>query len=460
MNYLGKIGIVSFLKNVYGHSVHSDLLDFNEYSFKEISLLKKIPKEPFFSLEKVVYPFDDEPRIFFYQNSPSLSKYKYLKTSGKSFSSEKSALFAAIGETIERFNWYNFTPKIFSTKSTSSIKSKKVDVMSLPGFSKETKRKDKRLQYDIHSIFQWTEIVDLVSKEKILCPTQLVSPVFFRETVIKEKKEAILRMPVSTGVVAGNSKEEVIYKGILESIERDAFMITYLNRLSPPRIDLESSELKINNIQINSYFNKFNLKPISVVLISDITPYSVMSFLIDESGNGPALSTGAATDFDIESAVIKSLEEAMSVRLSSKVHQLHREKIKDNFSNFTQKDRKIFWSKIKNLDRISFMLEGEYKKIHEFHNIEVGTKNGKNIQKRIDYLLSIFRGKNYQCLYIDTTSKDVDLNIKTGIVLIPQLQPMHLDEEFPYFGGDRLNSIHANYNNDSHDKDLAPHPFH
>ena len=43
----------------------------------------------------------------------------------------------------------------------------------------------------------------------------------------------MLRWAVTTGLATGQSLEEAIAKGILEVVERDAFMISYLNRLSP-----------------------------------------------------------------------------------------------------------------------------------------------------------------------------------------------------------------------------------
>jgi len=105
-----------------------------------------------------------------------------LNTSGKSFFSEKKALLAVVGETIERFNWSHYNPDIYITDSVYNVEEKAFDLSSLAGFSEEQKRKNKNFQHNEHSIFQWVKADELVSGREILCPAQLISPRLFEKT--------------------------------------------------------------------------------------------------------------------------------------------------------------------------------------------------------------------------------------------------------------------------------------
>jgi ribosomal protein S12 methylthiotransferase accessory factor len=81
----------------------------------------------------------------------------------------------------------------------------------------------------------WVWGYSFSQKRPILVPEQMVYYMFKREKgrFIQES---------SNGCAIGSSIEEAIFHGLLELIERDAFLLTWYARLSPPQIDPRSSQ--------------------------------------------------------------------------------------------------------------------------------------------------------------------------------------------------------------------------
>ena len=191
--------------------------------------IRKIPKMP------------DEPFLFRYTAFPAVNG------NGSDFSSEESAIWKTLGETAERVLWGNshrFYHKKIIQASCGQIREKSIDIFSLAGFSPEQRQRHDSLLFDEKTKFGWLKVSSLASRKKIFCPAQLLSSRYWRENVktlkCENKPEPMLRWAVTTGLATGQSLEEAILKGILEIIERDAYMITYLNKLPSPEISLEN----------------------------------------------------------------------------------------------------------------------------------------------------------------------------------------------------------------------------
>jgi len=118
----------------------------------------------------------------------------------------------------------------------------------------------------------------------------------------------------TNGLAAGNCLEEAIMHGLYEVIERDAYIIMQKNKLVMPDINISYEK--------NNYLRKaFDLiqsagLKIYIKLISLDIPIPVVNALIvDPSGSGPAFSNGAGCHFDPVTATLRSITEAVNVRI-------------------------------------------------------------------------------------------------------------------------------------------------
>ena len=168
-----------------------------------------------------------------------MKNHPTIHATGKSFFSETDAKTAAFCEAVERLSYREFLPRDFTSALYKDVKVESaLDIFSIAGFSPEEKRLDPRLQFDDNTRFAFVPAKDLQSGADALVPLQLVSSQHFRRAT--STIEPILRLPITTGIAAGRTSEEAIYNGILECIERDAFMITYMNTVSPPKINVRN----------------------------------------------------------------------------------------------------------------------------------------------------------------------------------------------------------------------------
>ncbi|HLM84115.1 MAG TPA: YcaO-like family protein [Candidatus Bathyarchaeia archaeon] len=423
---------------------------------KSIGLIREIKQHPKAS---------DEPFAFRYTASPTIDG------SGSDLLSEANAIWKTLGESMERSLWRNsddFYEKKTINASFSEISQKALDIFALAGFSDEQRGKYKSLAFNKNTKFGWLKVHSLATGSKIFCPVQLLSAHYWNKKVktleCENKPEPMLRWAITTGLATGQSFEEAVVKGILEIIERDAFMITYLNKLSPPEIELDNlaehdKELK----SVLRSFRRYNLEPHIFQLPSDFSVPIMLCLLIDRSGLGPAQTVAASADFEIRTAILDSLSEALSIRLATKLIY----KRETDKKNIKREGRMIYWAAPERMPKIDFLLKGKKTKLSTATNRVFFRKNfskkdrRKYFQTRLESLRKLFEAKKYELVYADIMTKETKpLGLRSVFVLSPELQPMHLDESVPYVSGRRLKEIPEKFGYEPADElNKEPHPF-
>ncbi|MDP1629556.1 MAG: YcaO-like family protein [bacterium] len=447
--------ILKFLEKYFGEPIlikmPTELSEIEGGTYEIINIAYELQKSGIINSIKKRVNYPDEPRIYCY-NAPSSGK---SYGSGVDFLSKEKALWKSLGEATERYLWFN-SDWFFQGHKIRSYKEmgrRALNIFSLAGFSEEQKNKYPILQYDENTVFGWIPARSLVSKKNFFCPIQLVSSYYF-----KQKTEPMLRWCITTGLATGPSLEEAVVKGILEVVERDAFMISYLNKLSPPIIDLEHLSSQDEEIaKIIKNFKRYNLEVYVLHLPTDFPVYVNLAIIIDRTSLGPALSVGASADFDFKTAFLDALSESLIVRYSLK----NKFKQEINLEKIGHEERIIYWGKIENLPKMEFFLKGESVIIdlsQNFYKVE----NNKNYYKeKLKILSEEFEKKNYEACYAELTTKEIKkLGFRCVQAVIPELQPLHLDEVIPYFGGKRLREIPLKFGYQPAEVlNQEPHPF-
>lgn len=371
--------------------------------------------------------YNDDPKLYsyatYFRDRYSTAKNEDAIASGVSFD-KKRALLKVLGETIERYSLSTNNDKKFIYKSYEELiiidDGSVLNPTDIIGILNKRIRPRDPLLAKLH----WAKGRSLLSNKNILLPAQLVYVPY-----VYEHTEIVLQRPISTGTAAGSTIDEALYRGICEIVERDAFMINYLNMLPSPRIDLSSMEdEKFSSIL--ETFNRYKLELVILDLTTDLKIPVYSAITLDRTGLGPAVSVGLKAGFHLKETIIGAIEESLMVRFGTR----------DQFAFEDQKNkeeddieaRASFWFPPSSIEYLNFWLKSKnVKKININH-----FNDKQNILKKT---IGILNNRKIESLYVDITDKKTR---KYGFIvlkiIIPQLHPLYLDEKYPYLEGNRL----------------------
>lgn len=403
----------------------------------------------------------DEPKFWYYsatisdKNLKQDGKHFHSNASGVSFFSQEEALIKTLAEAIERYNNFAFFKEsVDYVGSYSKIKDKAIDPQKFLFFSSEQlqQKKYKKFRIDNNSPLRWTEIRSLINKKSYYIPCQLINLSY--QPI---KKEPHIYPSISTGCAGHFNLDSALLNGIYEILERDAFMIYYLNKLKPKRYDLTSSK----NMKIKAFVEiaeRYRLQIVSLNIQTDLGIPTIASIVLDYSGLSKAVSVGLKSHLNIEKAIIGSINEAFHTRTwireayIQEPKKITKSELTDNSSI---KNRGIFWYPIQSIQKLDFF-------INDLDFIKIEQKDTKlSVKKQISMLKKILGKKGYEIYYKDITAKyfkNIPFNVVK--VVIPGMQPLYLDEKYPLLGGKRMKKvpIALGYKN-KRKLNSCPHPF-
>ena len=378
---------------------------------------------------------------------------------GTSFDSESTALLKALVEAYERYCLVNFIPRNYVDAPFKKMGSNVLPILSLAGISPEVRKTGHhryRLAFDETTIFRWVQGYSLTKQRKIYIPLQLVTFSYnFQE------REPVLRLPISTGAAAGFTQKEAILRGILEVVERDAFMITYLKCITPLRINLDDIATANPTLQkVLTSCKRHGLRVDILHLPTDV-PCHVILAMIQGRSDSPSLSVGAKASLDLIGAISGALNEAVSSRifLSKTLPTLSLKDIPEIFEidRIERLERLYLWAtKPELLKTLTFLTQGQIINLSSIKKY-----NSMDYPSQLSFLLQYFRNEGIEVDFISNELHNKKVESLFSVkVIIPAFQPLHLIESLPYFWGPRLEKIPTKFNyviDESINK--VPHPF-
>lgn len=397
--------------------------------------------------------YNDEPKLYGYSVS---FKNNYGTADGEadagglSFNQDR-ALIRALGEAIERFSLGDNNEKQFIYKTFHELVKLHKSVVdpktliSIPHNNKYNR--------DVESSkFHWVEGEFLSSHKKVFVPAQSVYTPYVNQT-----SEPVLSFPISTGAAAGTNISEALYRGICEVVERDSFMIAYLNKLPSPHVDLYSMNEQLFANIVETY-RRYNLELIVLDLTTNLQIPAFAAIILDRTGIGPAVSVGLKAGFNSSDAILGAIEEAQMVRFYTRGKIPYKAGFKKNNEITTIEERAQFWSPISMIKQLDFWLNSKTYKNDSAHT----RKSSEDYLKKAVTLLD---KRGVDIIYVDITDKLVKKYGFTVVkVIIPKLQPLYLDERYQYIQKDRIYNtpVEMGYYKKPKQKKLLnqiPHPF-
>jgi ribosomal protein S12 methylthiotransferase accessory factor len=390
------------------------------------------------------FKFTDEPKFEMYFAQHNLNVNENLHGSSVDFDRERAKI-KALGECFERFSLVCNEKSQSLTGSYSELtylKENAMDPVECLNFSDQhlPVTKEEYAELLRNAKIRWLVGNDIAKNKSIFLPYQLV----FLPTFEELGTEPLIRIPITTGTACGDSFEEAALRGILECIERDSNMLCWLGKRNVPRIILDIHFFE----ELEKYLKRYNIKLYTWDLTSDLGIPSVLAITIDKTGTGPAVSAGTKADLDPKKAVLGAIYEAFHSRfwIRSLYHTEGRPKIeKEDITDLSS--RGFYWYNQDKIKHLKFLMKSEKQiRLSEMKNL-----TPKN--KTLGSLVNLLSEKHVDVYLVDITHPRIsEKGFFVVRSILPQLHPMHLDENMPYHYSRRLEKI----NKDEVNKVPAP----
>lgn len=399
-------------------------------------------------------------RLPLFNDEPSVSSYRaylagrFQTISQKRFSgggsfNPSNGLKRALGEAIERSfiiekpRHIKVIKKKISEVPTQLCFENYIDEPILKTFS----------QFPI----SWVGGRSLITEKKVAVPAQMV---FL--TSKRFSKEKIFLPSNSSGAAGGNTREGAQLSGLMELIERDAFMVNYLARMSPKILDIADAPDSI--VLLKKRIERYNLKLYILDLFTDLPVYAVCALVVDKTGFGAPVSLGLRAGSDLNDVLYGAIEESVFARSSERISIMNAAqqtlRKKQNKKVTGVDDRLLFWSSVSMLPKLSFFISGErisYRNMRARSTRWKKKSTGTDLQRLVHY----FKKNNKEIVAVSLATPQLE---RKGFfvekMFTPELQWMFLDESMRVINKDRLHEItktHTHYR--SFEINPVPHPF-
>lgn len=228
--------------------------------------------------------------------------------------SREQAVGAAVGEAIERYS-ASFIPHERLVVATAAELGPLAPDPAGFGLFAESQYASPGFAYKRftrETPLPWIDALDVTTGERTWIPADLV---FLQD--VGPPDRARIGYATSNGLACAATADDALERALLELLERDAFMIAWLRRLSPPR--LEWSAHPWMEAVDRRYFRPTGLEYAALDL-SSLHDVPIVAGVVhgvtgsSAAGSGAALGVGAAAAPRIEDAWLRALAEAFASR--------------------------------------------------------------------------------------------------------------------------------------------------
>jgi ribosomal protein S12 methylthiotransferase accessory factor len=389
------------------------------------------------------------------RSEPVLGIELGTKPAGTSSDPER-ALAAAIGETAERYA-ASFVPGSTTLASAAELGARAVPPKEFglyharqyaqAGFPFEP--------FTAGSRVRWVEGFALRSGERRYLPAQLVYLPFD----IAEGEQPIGHT-TSNGLACGATFEEAILAGLLELVERDAFLVAWYSSLTLPLLDHTSSH---ELVEFSARF--FAPSGLRFAAVDLSVFWGVPTVLgVVRSAVGAPLGVGADSASRVEVAWQSALAEAFSVRAWARTKRGDdpAAAYRDDFADIVDFDDHIRYYSTPEHAVETVFLDRSPERVAV---ADVPPLPGGNVLEQIDAIVRRLEERGLRAYVVDVTSPDIRrAGLHVAKVVAPQLVSLDSAYSGRFLGAERIYT--AAYELGLRDRPLTidtinplPHPF-
>ncbi len=372
------------------------------------------------------------------------------------------AISKAVGELLERYTLTIYRTAELLQASIDDLENKNFHFLNpfwAATFSEAQKQKFPNRCFDDKSVFRWAEGKSLMTGGRAFIPAQMV---FWNYNLAPN--EPYIQQSTTNGSGGMFTLEEAIISGLYELIERDAFLLYWLNGIAPRRIRKDS----FKNPKFQELLHdieRYNIRVEILDITSDLGIPVLAAALLDRGKQGPAVILASSCGPDPEVLVARIVNEALLVRhLQRRRMELPYPELPEFYEPFSlpigHLDRVKLWANPKMINKIDFFLNGPIVSIEECHphfNIPA------NPSDKLSKLAEIFskKGEEYEIFYYEAKHTALEtLGYHSVSVNVPALIPLYLHETSALLGAKRIREACLNLGyKPPGAMNSIPHPF-
>ncbi len=437
------LSLISFIEQKFGARFvfRRDDLPFGNTELIEFGpLIEALQKTGVIRAMEQVRFRPDEPRhsewIIQYGEKPS-------QIAIGSSSNEQMAVAKAVAEAIERFIWSHrtdyFARALVSNETALGNAKPHVELARFAGAADEARAS---------APYLWTQAHSWVSGRPVWLPAQTISGADLSEL---NPGEPSIRDRVTTGLATHTSRTEAVLNGALEVIERDAYMIWWLNQLVVPRYDAaELAQKRPTLSKLIEQCRRYRFQPHFLALASDAPVHAVCVVLEDLSEHEPRFGIGTAAHHECAHAAEKALFEALRWHRSARRRLEHA----DEQSDSAHYGRLGYWARADRFELIAPLLKGS--------KAPVPIDPVKSATEHLHAITQWARSSGYELASVSLTKSAANVSPwHIEMVVIPELQPLYFNENGRIPRSPRLRDIPQKRGYSARDALFTehPHPF-
>ncbi len=364
----------------------------------------------------------------------------------------------AFGELLERHFLGTYQSDLLFRSSADSLTSRNAAHVD-PAMIASVTPSSAEICKDLRATdLAWVRGTDLSSLSPVLIPAQLV---YWGYDVVAASEPALTDRTTSGG--GGFFTRDGAYlSSIYETVQRDGFLIYWLNSLSPAIIDVESvltdyPRLK-NRLELA---HRYGIRPLFLNLTSDLPIPSLACVIVDDREENPVITVGAGTGSDFETIALAALEESLLVHQfqhRSKPYVLPHSYVPFNDASINRAERLALWKGAENLERFRFFISGKRQSVAEF----IGSvRSFPNEAAELKHVIDVLASSGYRVYGYEVQNEILErLGYHVTKVVIPGLVPLYLREHMAPLAADRLRLVPPKLGLDAAEQyNPWPHPF-
>jgi ribosomal protein S12 methylthiotransferase accessory factor len=405
-----------------------------------------------------VRSFPDEPPLSLW--SAVCGDKKDRSAGGGTWKNDPGALMATLAEALERYVWWEerdyFTSPIRATYNAIQKYGSSLAPERFAAFSAAQREENPRWKLEPSSSFLWIRGTSLVTGKPTYLPAQTVSGIHNSELF---RGEPLIRHRNTTGLATWPTQTGARLAGALEVIEREAYMIMWLNQLVLPRIPLEKVCAQSASLsELIEVCERYRLKVHVIKLLTDAPAHAVCVVIEDASGIAPRYAFGLKARGSLSDAIEGAITEALRARGSYRRFF----SVKNDWNPETPAhkighyDRMYYWGVERNAKKLEFLIKGEE------HDMALVSWENDTPEQHLKRITDWCHNLGYECVSVSLgTSKKNPMPWSIEMVVMPELQPTHLEENLQKLGGERWKSVPRQFGITPRAEPFSeePHPF-
>jgi ribosomal protein S12 methylthiotransferase accessory factor len=343
---------------------------------------------------------------------------------------EEDALLGAIGEALERYcaahPGADLRRAAYLELAQDAVPPCDLVLYSEAQYARETfpfwrwKPEDRIL---------WTGVRDLADDAPVLAPAAFV----YLNAISEHPQDYMLGVN-SSGFAAGPDRLTATRAALLEAIERDAFVITWLGRLPATEIELGGIGSPVGDACAT--YARWGTTIRCFALTTDLPATVVLAIALDDIGKGPAAIIGLGCGMHPADALRKALFEICQMREPLRRNaEAAAAKLNAYADVQTLDQHAAYFFRRDHLHELDFLLRDA----PLTHIDRLPDHGGASVEAELETLQRGFARAGCRALYRDLTTVDLEpYPIRVVRALVTELQPIAFGHGLERLGGRRL----------------------